>query len=121
MLRIALVLLTLFFLQSNALPLHAIDVSPLGNLGRVWGLVKHAHPIMGQHEIDWDAAGVTAIRETLQSPGDESVAGAAGEDAAGARRPTDARGRRVQRQWCSASSGPGGSCGPSLRSRRCDA
>jgi C-terminal processing protease CtpA/Prc len=37
----------------------------LAALGRVWGLVKHAHPYLGSSDLDWDGAAVRAIDSTL--------------------------------------------------------
>lgn len=58
-----------------AAPLSAgeTQVQRLASLGRVWSFVKHAHPYMGQYPIDWDGAGVSAIRTTLGSSGDEAL------------------------------------------------
>jgi C-terminal processing protease CtpA/Prc len=45
-------------------------VQRLATLGRVWGLVKFAHPYLGYRNIDWDAAAVRAIPDArdAQSP-----------------------------------------------------
>lgn len=51
----------------------------LAALGRVWGVVEHAHPHLGASDIDWDAAAVRAIERTLAAGDAEAFAAATQE------------------------------------------
>ena len=64
--------IVLLLIGGLSAPLVTADetVSSLADLGRVWGTVKYAHPWFGLHEIDWDGAGVRAIRRTVDTSGD---------------------------------------------------
>ncbi len=65
--------LTLFFFAATA-QAHELPTGNLAALGRVWGILEHAHPWLGYRDIDWDAAAIRAIDRLQDSPNDLSGA-----------------------------------------------
>ena len=60
MVRVVAILLALLPLRATA------DMTDrLAVVGRVWGMVKFAHPALGYRDIDWDAAGARAVIRVL--------------------------------------------------------
>ncbi|MEA2465491.1 MAG: hypothetical protein QOJ98_3238 [Acidobacteriota bacterium] len=75
MLRILLVALLLAPNAAQALEPADETTQRLAALGRVRGVVKHAHPnIALDPDLDWDAAGAAAIERTLNASNDEQFA-----------------------------------------------
>lgn len=75
MLRILLVAVLLAPNAARALEPADPATQRLAALGRVWGVVKHAHPNLGIYpELAWDAATVEAIERTLNASSDEQFA-----------------------------------------------
>lgn len=75
MLRILLVALLLAPNAARALEPSDPATQRLAALGRVWGVVKHAHPNLGiDPDLPWDAATVAAVERTLHASSDEQFA-----------------------------------------------
>lgn len=46
----------------------------LATLGRVWGVVRHAHPYLGSVDLPWDEAAVRAVERTMNVSDPETFA-----------------------------------------------
>lgn len=53
-----------------------IHLARLASLGKAWGRIRYVHPAFARPVLDWDSAGIAAIRGVLASDGPETYAAA---------------------------------------------
>ena len=75
----SLFLLGLLFVFAATARAHELPSGQLAALGRVWGIVRYAHPHLGYRDVDLDAAVLAAIGHVRSAPSHASLTAAVDE------------------------------------------